>query len=558
MSSHKHLDRTAGSEYSDYSPTHICNPRCQTKVFSFGNTPSYIQVGMFRSPRTFSDLTPYIDLLNSISLLLLCNDPAAGDLLPLIGECCSAKEVVIAIQEAVERLEVSLNADNDGFEEVEQKVPQQAASSPVVRLSILTGLYAASIPRLKLRKKTAPDTLRPLLTELETVNLMAGSTASTEKGRALISAMASLVKRAAQWVKGILDAKEEDALGFTDAYTFLGCTFKELTSAPTTVALVVIAYHQTGFPDSNNNLAPTLPILISSIQINSALDECLSILLKFLQCIRASSVSPPPTFSPEIVTPLSFTLVQTQPSLLPPPPTSTPTTTIVPAPRKRAPATHPRHVTTVTCGHHRPQTSSTANNNHVNNNAATPRQQANEPRRGRGDENGPRGTTTSTHDHHDHAHGPRHAPRRQRTATSTDANANNDTNTQTDAHVNAPPPRRQTMTTPADAHVNAPPPRRRTMTTPTDTHINARRRPPPMGNQGATSLSATWQPNDERRRRCRRSRRRSSFTQRYSDQSMWGRDSSGFHWIPVPFLWIPPESGPIPPESAGMTGVRQE
>ena len=36
--------------------------------------------------------------------------------------------------------------------------------------------------RLKLRKKTAPDTLRPLLTELETVNVMAGSAASTEEG----------------------------------------------------------------------------------------------------------------------------------------------------------------------------------------------------------------------------------------------------------------------------------------------------------------------------------------------------------------------------------------
>jgi len=83
------------------------------------------------------------DPLNSIPLLLSCDDPAAGDLLSLIGECCSAKEVVIAVQEAVERLEVSLNSDDDKFEEVEQKVPQQAAPSPVARLCILTGLYAA-------------------------------------------------------------------------------------------------------------------------------------------------------------------------------------------------------------------------------------------------------------------------------------------------------------------------------------------------------------------------------------------------------------------------------
>lgn len=83
------------------------------------------------------------DPLNSIPLLLSCDAPAAGDLLSLIGEFCSAKEVVIAVQEAVERLEASFNSDDDEFEEVGQKVPQQAPSSPVARLSILTRLYAA-------------------------------------------------------------------------------------------------------------------------------------------------------------------------------------------------------------------------------------------------------------------------------------------------------------------------------------------------------------------------------------------------------------------------------
>ena len=71
----------------------------------------------------------------------------------------------------------------------------------------------------------------------------------------------------------------------TRIHTFLGCTIKELKSAPTTAPLVVLAYHQTSFPDSDNDLAPILPILIFSIQINSALDECLSILLKFLHRI---------------------------------------------------------------------------------------------------------------------------------------------------------------------------------------------------------------------------------------------------------------------------------
>ena len=69
---------------------------------------------MFRSPRTLFDqhvvLNVEIELqdpLNPIPLLISCDDPAVGDLLSLIRERCSAKEAVIAVQEAVERLEVS-------------------------------------------------------------------------------------------------------------------------------------------------------------------------------------------------------------------------------------------------------------------------------------------------------------------------------------------------------------------------------------------------------------------------------------------------------------------
>ena len=51
------------------------------------------------------------------------------------------------------------------------------------------------------------------------------------------------------------------------------------------------------FQTQITTLRSSSPIHIASIQINSALDECLSILLKFLHCIRASSVSPPPTLS---------------------------------------------------------------------------------------------------------------------------------------------------------------------------------------------------------------------------------------------------------------------
>ena len=61
------------------------------------------------------------------------------------------------------------------------------------------------------------------------MNVMAGPRASTEEGRALISATASLVKRAAEWVKGIPDAKEADVLGCTVRIIEIDFLFKDLT-----------------------------------------------------------------------------------------------------------------------------------------------------------------------------------------------------------------------------------------------------------------------------------------------------------------------------------------
>ena len=59
--------------------------------------------------------------------------------------------------------------------------------------------------------------------------IMAGSRASTEEGRALISATASLVKRAAEWVKGIPDAKEADVLECTVRIIEINFLYKDLT-----------------------------------------------------------------------------------------------------------------------------------------------------------------------------------------------------------------------------------------------------------------------------------------------------------------------------------------
>ena len=50
--------------------------------------------------------------LDALPLLLPCADQAAQDILSLVGECSSSKELVIAVQEAIERVESSLDGDD--------------------------------------------------------------------------------------------------------------------------------------------------------------------------------------------------------------------------------------------------------------------------------------------------------------------------------------------------------------------------------------------------------------------------------------------------------------
>ncbi|KAG6806432.1 hypothetical protein H0H93_003025, partial [Arthromyces matolae] len=54
-----------------------------------------------------------LDPLNTVPILLPCKDPAAREILSLIGECGSAKEMIVALQEATEHLVVALDADDD-------------------------------------------------------------------------------------------------------------------------------------------------------------------------------------------------------------------------------------------------------------------------------------------------------------------------------------------------------------------------------------------------------------------------------------------------------------
>jgi hypothetical protein len=64
---------------------------------------------------------------------------------------------------------------------------------------------------MKLRRKSAPDTLRPLLKELQKVIRLAVPTLTTQEGRAIISGIAVLCRKIAKWAETVAGGEHEDA-----------------------------------------------------------------------------------------------------------------------------------------------------------------------------------------------------------------------------------------------------------------------------------------------------------------------------------------------------------
>ena len=88
-----------------------------------------------------------------LPVLLPCNDPTARDIMAVIGEYGSAKEVVMAAQEAVEQLERLFDydgavGDNDDHRSVDKEecppiAGKSKLNSPITQLTILIGLYGS-------------------------------------------------------------------------------------------------------------------------------------------------------------------------------------------------------------------------------------------------------------------------------------------------------------------------------------------------------------------------------------------------------------------------------
>ncbi|KAF7289832.1 hypothetical protein MIND_01357500 [Mycena indigotica] len=286
-----------------------------------------------------------LDPLAILPPLLRTRRPGANDLISLVGECASAKEVVIAIQEALEGVARILAAEDDGDEPNEK-------SSPVEQLLSVVQLSTSAIPRLKLRRKAPSETLTPLLSQLERTIHLASAQLSRDQGRQLLLGLAQLLHTAFHWMHGydpedvpsgqtllkrVLDSAVSDCSQCLQS-SLAQRTFEKLYPRLTirsqlledwqagelvvekvaaayklidienkqppipSVAYLVLLSHSGTLPyDINKLFLFLLPILISSVQTTHALDETLALLLVGLQ---ASMFSAGHQLSPEISGPL--------------------------------------------------------------------------------------------------------------------------------------------------------------------------------------------------------------------------------------------------------------
>ncbi|KAJ7135891.1 hypothetical protein C8R44DRAFT_389978 [Mycena epipterygia] len=292
-----------------------------------------------------------LDPLTILPYLLPCPQVAAKSLISLIGECGNSKEVVIAVQEILERVESAFSLEMEDEDEKED----DSKESPAEQLISLILLYNAAIPRLKLRKKSPSETIRPLIPQLESTINLAGPRLSRDQGREIISNASHLSLNVLSWttnlnsedvvacreiltslvdtavsacshcIQSSLAQRSFEALfprltirstvppGWEDgekavsdalaANSALGRTFDldSLPPFPSTSHLILLSHSKVLTSDTGGLLSFILPILVASIQTNSTLDETLSFLL---QILHPSHFSAGQQLSPDISGPL--------------------------------------------------------------------------------------------------------------------------------------------------------------------------------------------------------------------------------------------------------------
>ncbi|KAF5318814.1 hypothetical protein D9619_010746 [Psilocybe cf. subviscida] len=296
-------------------------------------------------------LEEWMNIFDNLPLLLPVDDESAREIVAAMGRSASSREIVLASQEAVERIEHDLTNEDEEEEyddnsrgEVEMNYPE---ASKVNQILTLIDLNAAAIPRLVKRRKTAGETLEPIVESLGRALAIAVPKSTPEQWSGIMQAMTKVAVGAGKWVddnapddviaertvqalvdkvlsvccanthtliaqrvleecfprlargstKPTSSPHDEAIIRLLDAYKSIKI---DSTSKPSATDLFLGAYYPRTDIDPTKWLQFLLPVLLSSIQTNTFLDQSLAVLLRALHVCE--------TTTPRLELPASLTV----------------------------------------------------------------------------------------------------------------------------------------------------------------------------------------------------------------------------------------------------------
>ncbi|KZT70520.1 hypothetical protein DAEQUDRAFT_708620 [Daedalea quercina L-15889] len=322
-----------------------------TRVVREGNAVYTLQQ-LARAIQTY-DLTASLDPLALLPLLIPFPDDGADQLIRLITRECSAKEAIVATQEIVEHLK--MDPESEEVADDELWLVRQIARALTV--------YALATPRMTRRKKSPAEQLRPLLSELQSVMTQTMRSTGGTEGRMILGSTRGFMETITLWAlndvqigaeerKNIADVlfpfllstlelcsnstngtrsrqafgsqfprlviptsapgtssepdQPEDALDIIWARMMdLGVTNEDCISQPSQGSLMLLA-RSPNYAFTTPVLTSFFPVILMSLQANTALDEVLAVLINAI--VPLLSQAPRHEFPLDLIVPLAHVL----------------------------------------------------------------------------------------------------------------------------------------------------------------------------------------------------------------------------------------------------------
>ncbi|KAH9918756.1 uncharacterized protein BXZ73DRAFT_52793 [Epithele typhae] len=269
-----------------------------------------------------------LEPLTIIPIVVLSTRDGADNLMDLMARENSAKEVMMAAEESMERLHLWLQSGDDEDEEHSESQGRASAAQQLIRL---IRSYAIAIPRLPTWKKSPANALRSRISELESTISSIGAEVTRDEALGIVEAVvqcgSALAEGSDDEAKAILvHVLEETTMTFANSFKaslakaafsthfprlivpqlqpagsearsrdrvadvwhtlqVLGVTSKSCESSPSLSHFILLA-HDRSYTFSLATITSFFPVILASIQLNVAFDETLSVLLSVFAKLR--------------------------------------------------------------------------------------------------------------------------------------------------------------------------------------------------------------------------------------------------------------------------------